>query len=223
MLRACYVRSLVPPRRSCVHHFGTRRSGIQELCYLGLAAVITALAFYSRLPDGMRDSTPWFVRLCYVLQVSNLLISLFVAALYWGLDWPFKEGFPAVPYTISPFTHGVNFLFAAADFFVCGLPLDFTMYYAPALFAFAYLLSSLAISGGEHAHGEPYMFTVLDCTPTAAHGMLTPLITYRLLIALRTPTRPNQRVEIEHSSNTASRVRALCCACTAVLSSLMHL
>lgn len=136
----------------------THWSAIQELIYFGLAALVSSLAFYSdptSLPDGMGGDTPLYVRLCIALQASNLVCSFYVFIFYWLFDWPYKELFPSVPYPTSPFTHGLNFVLSALDFFVVGVQLDMTMYGAPLCFFAAYLVSSLVCGlNGMHSYGQ---------------------------------------------------------------------
>mmetsp|Transcript_30562 Transcript_30562/g.90056 ORF Transcript_30562/g.90056 Transcript_30562/m.90056 type:complete len:181 (-) Transcript_30562:529-1071(-) len=49
-----------------------------ELVYLGFAAVTTALANYSSLPDGTGDETPWFVSVTWAMQPAALVASCLV-------------------------------------------------------------------------------------------------------------------------------------------------
>lgn len=140
----------------------THWSLIFELTYLLLAVIVTALAIYSKWANGLGDDTPWVARICWAMQSSNIVISFFVFALFWCLDWPFSKAFPHI-YAISPFTHGINFLISLADLLCTGLPLYMNQLWVPLSFAFTYLVFSLIFElGGGMSSGNSYVYSVLD-------------------------------------------------------------
>jgi len=147
-----------------------------ELIYLGFAFATTALANFSKLPDGTGDDTPWFVSVTWALQPAALVGSFLLFVLYWALLYTPGSKL----YAISIMTHGGNFVIMLIDVLICRQPLYMAHIYMPMAYALLYLLFSViyyAAGGVNHQDlTSNYIYSVLDWSNPGGAGTLSALI-----------------------------------------------
>lgn len=165
----------------------THWSALLEVFYFGFAAYATFRATRGggveeearEVKAGGALSTPWFVRVTWVLFGMVPTVSLTILLLFWTLVYNPAKKLEA----LSVVMHGFNYLLVLLDFLVFHQPFYLTHIFIPVLLGVAYAVFSLLyfLGGGLDPTGQPFIYAVLDWRKAASTVVMLLIIIFILL------------------------------------------